>query len=266
MQIKGYNWNQLESPKNQPFFVMAGPCSIESPEQFLKVAEFVKAHGASFLRGGIHKMRTKPDTFQGVGDSALGWIYEVKKQVGLPLISEITDPRQVGSLSEVVDVFQVGSRNMYNYELLKELGTHPQPVMLKRGFSALIDEWVNAAKYVTQNEGAQVILCERGVRSFETKTRNMLDLAAVSYVKQNTELPVIVDPSHATGVPSLIAPMACAAIAAGADGIIVEVHPEPAKALSDGFQALDFAAFETLMAQIKPFLKAAGRELALVTP
>ena len=243
------------------FYVIAGPCSIESKEQFTETAAFVKEFGACILRGGIFKMRTSPTAFQGVGVDAFGWIQDVKQNLNMPLISEVTDPRQIQKLSEVVDAFQVGSRNMYNYELLKELGQQELPVMLKRGFSALLDEWTKAGEYVLQGGNSAVLFCERGIRTFETKMRNTLDLASVAYLKQHSKIPVIVDPSHGTGSPELIIPMACAAIAAGADGIMVEVHPHPDKALSDGFQALDFDAFKDLMVKIKPFIEASGKTL-----
>lgn len=248
--------------KSDRFYVIAGPCSIESPEQFKETASFVKEFGASILRGGVYKMRTNPHSFQGVGNEALHWIGEIKNQMNMPLMSEITDPRQLEFLSPVLDAFQVGSRNMYNYELLKELGKTDKPVLLKRGFSALIDEWTKAAQYVYQGGNRAVMLCERGIRTFETKMRNTLDLASVSYIKHHTDFPVIVDPSHGTGIPELIIPMACAAVAAGANGIMVEVHPQPDQALSDGFQALNFEAFKKLMLQIKPFVEASGKTLA----
>ncbi len=247
--------------KPNSFCVIAGPCSVESPAQFKETAHFVKEFGASILRGGIFKMRTNPESFQGVGLEALSWIQEIKNELKMPMISEITDPRQLPEMSAALDALQVGSRNMYNYELLKDLGKQNKPIMLKRGFSALVDEWLKAAQYIVQGGNESVMLCERGIRTFETKTRNTLDLATVAYLRTQSQFPVIVDPSHGTGVPELIAPMACAAIAAGASGIMVEVHPDPSRALSDGFQALDFPAFKNLMAQIKPFIEAAGKTL-----
>jgi 3-deoxy-7-phosphoheptulonate synthase len=243
------------------FYVIAGPCSIESPEQFQETASFVKEHGASILRGGIYKMRTNPNSFQGVGAEALNWISEIKNKMEMPLISEVTDPRQIPALDEYIDGYQVGSRNMYNYELLKDLGNLRKPVLLKRGFSALLDEWLNAAKYVVNGGNNSVLLCERGIRTFETKMRNTLDLAAVAYLKVHSTMPVIVDPSHGTGDRDLIIPMACAAVAAGANGIMVEVHPNPSEAMSDGFQALNFDHFKNLMLQLKPFIEASGKTL-----
>lgn len=245
----------------QSFYVIAGPCSIESPVQFRETAQFVKEMGASILRGGIFKMRTNPESFQGVGLEALSWVQQIKNELSMPMISEITDPRQLSDMVTALDGFQVGSRNMYNYELLKDLGKQPKPILLKRGFSALIDEWLKAAQYILQGGNSSVLLCERGIRTFETKMRNTLDLASVAYLKAHSHFPVIVDPSHGTGAPELITPMACAAVAAGASGIMVEVHPDPKKALSDGFQALDFAAFKELMKQLKPFIEAAGKKL-----
>lgn len=246
---------------NSTFTVIAGPCSIESEEQFLPTAQYVLVKGASMVRGGIYKMRTQPDAFQGLGDQAIQLTKKMKETLKAPFVAEITDPRQVDSLMPVVDCFQVGSRNMYNYELLKELGQMKVPVLLKRGFSALIKEWVKAADYLVSSGNEDVILCERGIRSFEGPMRNTLDLASVAYLKQNFPFPVIVDPSHGTGIPDLIPPMAKAAIAAGADGIMVEVHPNPAEALSDGFQALTYETFSSLMDQIEPFLPLMNRKL-----
>lgn len=246
---------------NSTFAVIAGPCSIESEAQFLPTAEFVTQNGASIVRGGIYKMRTQPNAFQGLGADAISLVQKMKEKVTAPFIAEITDPRQIQSLMPIVDCFQVGSRNMYNYELLKELGQLKIPVLLKRGFSALVDEWVKAADYIVSAGNDAVVLCERGIRSFPGPTRNTLDLASVAYVKQNFDFPVIVDPSHGTGVPELIAPMTKAAIACGADGVIVEVHPNPEEALSDGFQALTFEDFRSLMDQIQPYLPLVNRKL-----
>jgi 3-deoxy-7-phosphoheptulonate synthase len=243
------------------FTVIAGPCSIESLEQLQTTAAAVKHEGATILRGGMFKMRTNPESFQGLGASAFEIVRQVKAETGLAFVSEITDPRQIPDLVELVDMFQVGSRNMYNYALLKELGQYHKPVFLKRGFSALVDEWIHAAEYVAQAGKAQVVLCERGIRTFETKTRNTLDLNAVAYIKKHTSLPVIVDPSHGTGRPELIAPMAMAAAAAGADGIMVEIHPNPSEAKSDGFQALTFAGFTSLMADLRRILPALNRSI-----
>jgi 3-deoxy-7-phosphoheptulonate synthase len=246
---------------NSTFTVIAGPCSIESEQQFLPTADFVLKTGASIVRGGIYKMRTEPDAFQGLGEKAIELVMQMKQITKAPFIAEITDPRQIDQLMPIVDCFQVGSRNMYNYELLKELGATKIPVLLKRGFSALIKEWIKAADYVIKAGNDQVILCERGIRSFEGPMRNTLDLAGVAYLKSHFQFPVLVDPSHGTGRPELITPMTKAAIASGADGIMVEVHPNPSEALSDGFQALNYEAFQAMMDQIQPFLNLMNRKL-----
>ncbi|WII72476.1 3-deoxy-7-phosphoheptulonate synthase [Bdellovibrio sp. 22V] len=243
------------------FTVFAGPCSIESYEQFMETAKGVKASGAHILRGGIWKMRTSSKAFQGLGSSSFDFIKAVCKETGMSLVSEVTDPRQIEEIYDIVECFQVGSRNMHNYSLLKELGMQKKPVMLKRGFAALIEEWVKAAEYVTAGGNPNVILCERGIRTFETATRNTLDLNAVAFAKKNTHLPVIVDPSHAVGIRALVPDLAYAAAAVGADGIIVEVHPRPAEALSDGMQALTLNDFETMMAKLKKILVAVDRPL-----
>ncbi|MCM2277789.1 MAG: 3-deoxy-7-phosphoheptulonate synthase [Oligoflexia bacterium] len=243
------------------FVVMAGPCSIESREQFLEIAQAVKGAGATMLRGGIFKMRTHSHSFQGLGEGAFEIADEVRARTGLPLISEVTDPRQIPDLGEIVDVLQVGARNMYNYELLKELGRSGLPVLVKRAFSATVEEWLAAAEYVRVAGNPQVALCERGIRTFERITRNTLDLSAVAYIKANSDLPVIVDPSHGTGVRALIKPMCLAAAAAGADGILLEVHSKPATALSDGQQALTIEDFREIMRDLKTLLPALGREL-----
>ena len=245
------------------FVVLAGPCSIESEAQFGTIAQHVRQEGAAILRGGVYKLRTKPSSFQGLGTEAFDHVRKIKAATGMPIVSEITDPRQVEALHDLIDVFQVGTRNMYNYSLLKELGMIRKPVLLKRGMSALIDEWINAAGYILGGGNPDVILCERGIRTFETKMRNTLDLAAVAWIKRNSELPVIVDPSHGTGRPELIGPMTLAAAAAGADGVLIEVHPEPGRALSDGEQAVDFGEFATLMARLRPVLTALGRQLTV---
>lgn len=244
------------------FAVIAGPCSIESPEQFAETAHFVSAHGAAFLRGGIWKLRTSADSFQGLGSSAFGFIKEICQKVDLPLCSEVTDIRQIEMVDDVVGVYQVGSRNMHNYELLKELGKTNKPIILKRGFAALVDEWIKAADYIIRGGNDQVILCERGIRTFETATRNTLDLNSVVYLKKHTNFPVIVDPSHAVGVRDLVPSLAYAAAASGADGIIVEVHPRPEEALSDGPQALTFSDFETLMKRTEAILAAFDKKIA----
>lgn len=243
------------------FTVIAGPCSIESEQQFLDTARSVKAAGAAILRGGIWKLRTSSAAFQGLGSEAFSMIRKVKDDTGMTLISEITDINQVEETFEVVDAYQVGARNMHNYTLLKELGKQSKPVLLKRGFSAYVDEWIKAADYITHGGNSNVILCERGIRTFETATRNTLDLNAVVYAKTKTKLPVIVDPSHAIGIASMVPAISYAAAAAGADGLIVEVHPDPQSALSDGPQALTFENFNTMMRQLEKVLAAFDKKL-----
>lgn len=244
------------------FAVIAGPCSIESSEHFREVAHQVKRAGAVLLRGGMFKLRTSPDSFQGLGTEAYSLVQKIKREAGLGFVSEVTDPRQIEQFALVVDAFQVGSRNMHNYDLLKELGRTRVPVVLKRGFSGLIKEWLLAAEYIVRGGNESVILCERGIRTFETATRNTFDLNAVAYVKAHTPFPVLADPSHATGDTALVHPMALAAAAAGADGLMIEVHPRPQEALSDGFQALNYEQFGHLMLQLSQLLPVLGRELA----
>lgn len=246
------------------FTVIAGPCSIESETQFKDTAASVKKSGASVLRGGIWKMRTSQKAFQGLGAESFELIKKVKMETGLPLISEITDIRQIEEVAGVVDAYQVGARNMHNYSLLKELGRQPKPVLIKRSFSAFIDEWIKAADYVTSGGNQQVILCERGIRTFETATRNTLDLNAVVYAKKHSGLPVVVDPSHAVGISDLVPQLCYAAAAAGADGIMVEVHPNPKEALSDGPQSLTFEGFEKTMKQLEKVLFAFDRRLNII--
>lgn len=243
------------------FAVIAGPCSIESQEQFMETALGVKAAGACMLRGGIWKLRTQAKSFQGLGESAFNFIPSVLKQTGLGLVSEVTDPRQIDEIHDLVDMFQVGSRNMHNYSLLKELGRLKKPILLKRGFAALVDEWIKAAEYVTGGGNPNVILCERGIRTFETSTRNTLDLNSVAFIKKTTSLPVIVDPSHAVGVRALVPSVALAAAAMGCDGLIIEVHPRPEHALSDGQQTLNIPEFGALMGKIEKVLAAVDRPL-----
>ncbi|MEN0059933.1 MAG: 3-deoxy-7-phosphoheptulonate synthase [Bdellovibrio sp.] len=243
------------------FTVIAGPCSIESYEQFLETAQGVQKSGAHLLRGGIWKMRTSPQAFQGLGSSSFEFIKAVCKKTNMSLISEVTDARQIEEIYDLVECFQVGSRNMHNYALLKELGQQNKPVMLKRGLAAYIEEWIKAAEYITKGGNPNVILCERGIRTFETATRNTLDLNAVAYAKKNTSFPVIVDPSHAVGIRALVPELTYAAAAVGADGIIVEVHPRPSEALSDGMQALTLEDFSTMMKKLEKILTAVERPL-----
>lgn len=243
------------------FTVIAGPCSIESYSQFIETARGVRSSGASLLRGGIWKARTSMKSFQGLGEDSFDFIRRVLRETGMGLVSEVTDARQIEEVDEFVSCYQVGSRNMHNYSLLKELGRTKKPVLLKRGFAALIDEWIKAAEYITGGGNPNVILCERGIRTFETATRNTLDLNAVVYAKKNSPFPVIVDPSHAVGIASLVSDLAIASAAAGADGIIVEVHPRPAEALSDGMQALTLPMFEQMMARLDRVCMAVDRPL-----
>jgi 3-deoxy-7-phosphoheptulonate synthase len=242
--------------------VVAGPCSVEGPEMLLETARAVRAAGAGLLRGGAFKPRTSPYAFQGLGAQALELLAEVRRETGLPVVTEVMDTRQVELVAAHADVLQVGARNMQNFSLLSEVGRVQRPVLLKRGASAKLEELLLAAEYVMAQGNQQVILCERGIRTFETKTRNTLDVAAVPVLKAETHLPVIVDPSHAGGRADLVAPLAFAAVAAGADGLIVEVHPDPSRARSDGDQSLTVEAFAEMMRRLRPFAEAAGRTLA----
>ncbi len=239
----------------KPFMLIAGPCAIESYDLFREIALHVKKWGATALRGGVFKMRTNAHAFQGLGEEALEIVQAVKQEVQLPFVCEITDPRQLKALSKVVDVFQVGARNMHNYELLKELGKQPKPVLLKRGLAAYLDELLAATHYILQSGQPQIMLCERGIRTFERAMRNTLDLAAVPYLKHRCSFPVLVDPSHGTGLRECVIPMSLAAAAAGADGLMVEVHPRPAKALSDGPQALTLEDFSELTPKVLRVLR-----------
>ena len=233
------------------FSVIAGPCSVESEAQICEVAEDVKRSGAALLRGGAFKPRTSPYSFQGMGTAGLELLLEAKKKTGLPIVTEIMDPRMAELFEEEVDVVQVGARNMQNFELLKEVGKMSKPILLKRGLSNTYEEWIMSAEYIMAAGNENVILCERGVRTFETYTRNTLDVSAIPAVKQMSHLPVIVDPSHAAGMYWMVEPLALAAVAAGADGLIIEVHNDPRNALCDGAQSLDIPQFDAVMADIK---------------
>lgn len=246
------------------FSVIAGPCSVESESQFRTVAQHVASHGACLLRGGIWKMRTSVKSFQGLGNKSFDYVRDICRQTNMGLVSEVADLKQVEEVYDLVDMFQVGARNMHNYSLLKELGRQKKPVLLKRSFAALIEEWIQAAEYVTSGGNNNVVLCERGIRTFETATRNTLDLNAVVFAKKNTDLPVIVDPSHAVGISDLVTPLALAAAACGADGVIVEVHPNPSEALSDGMQALTLDGFSEMTNKIEKVLNALDRPLQKV--
>ncbi|MFQ5933494.1 MAG: 3-deoxy-7-phosphoheptulonate synthase [Dehalococcoidia bacterium] len=230
--------------------IMAGPCAVESREQLLETAHVVKGAGAHILRGGAFKPRTSPYSFRGLGEAGLELLVQAREETGLPIITEVLTPQDVGLVSKYADILQVGARNMQNFILLDEVGKANKPVMLKRGFSATIEEWLLAAEYVLSHGNKGVILCERGIRTFETYTRNTLDLSAVPVIKKLSHLPIISDPSHATGKWYLVPPMALASVAAGADGVMVEVHPSPENALCDGAQALTFETFQRMMRQL----------------
>ena len=230
--------------------VMAGPCSVESRDQLLETVDFVAAHGATVIRGGAFKPRTSPYSFQGLGVEGLRYLAEARERTGMPVITEVMEPSQVDIVAEYADILQIGTRNMQNFSLLLACGRAGRPVMLKRGFGATIEEWLMAAEYIASAGNSQIMLCERGIRTFETTTRNTLDLTAVPLVHHLTHLPVIVDPSHATGKRWLVKPLAIGSVAVGADGIMVEVHPRPDEALSDAEQQLDFAGFESMMGAI----------------
>ena len=235
--------------------IMAGPCAVESREQLFAAADIVKAGGAQFLRGGAYKPRTSPYSFQGLEVEGLKYLAEARERTGLKIITEVTTVEGIAPVAEYSDILQVGARNMQNFGLLKEVGKCGKPVMLKRGLAATIDEWLNAAEYIMNAGTPDVILCERGIRTYETYTRNTLDLSAVAAVKHLSHLPIIVDPSHGTGKWRMIKPMAFAAIAAGADGLMMEVHPNPAKALSDGSQSLTKEHYLDLMNGVKKIAK-----------
>lgn len=241
--------------------VMAGPCAVESMEQLLESARAVKAAGATMLRGGAFKPRTSPYAFQGLEEEGLKMLAEARRQTGLKIVTEVVDPRNVELVAQYADVLQIGARNMQNFFLLKEVSQLDKPVLLKRGPSATVEEWLMAAEYVMAGGNYNVILCERGIRTFETYLRNTLDLSAVPVAKELSHLPVIVDPSHATGRWQYVKPMAVAAIAAGADGLIIEVHPNPAMALCDGQQSLTPENFGSLMGELGKIAAAMGREI-----
>lgn len=241
--------------------VMAGPCSVESKEQILETARAIKKSGAKILRGGAFKPRSSPYSFQGLGEEGLKLLKLAKEETGLPIITEVMDPRNVALVSKYADIVQIGARNMQNFDLLKEVGRNSHPVLLKRGLSATINEWLMSAEYIMSEGNHNVILCERGIRTFETYTRNTLDLNAVPAVKELTHLPIVVDPSHGTGRYTLVSPMSKAAIAAGADGLLIEVHPNPEKSVSDADQTISTKRFEKLMGELSLIAKAIGREI-----
>ena len=241
--------------------VMAGPCVVENEKQIFETARYVKASGAKILRGGAFKPRSSPYSFQGLGEEGLKLLAQAGKETGLAVVTEVMSVNQIELVGKYTDIFQVGARNMQNFVLLKELGKLKKPILLKRGMPATIEELLLSAEYILSQGNYEVILCERGIRTFENYTRNTLDLSAVPALKELSHLPIIVDPSHATGRWRLVSPMSKAAIAAGADGLIIEVHPDPKSSLSDGAQSLKLDTFAQLMKEIKPIVQAIGREL-----
>lgn len=237
------------------FVVFSGPCAIESKEQLLSTAREIKKAGAHILRGGAFKPRTSPYSFQGLEEDGLKFMKEAREETGLPVICEITSQHAIESAVKYVDMLQIGARNMQNFYLLKEAGKSGLPVLLKRGLSATIEEWLNAAEYILAEGNPNIVLCERGIRTFETATRNTLDISAVPVIKKKSHLPIIVDPSHATGVRAYVKPLSMSAVAAGADGLMIETHPNPSTALSDGPQSLTFEDFDQLIDELRPFIK-----------
>jgi 3-deoxy-7-phosphoheptulonate synthase len=244
------------------FTVMAGPCAVESPEQTLECARRVKKAGAAILRGGAYKPRSSPYSFQGLGPEGLEILARAREETGLPVVTEVMAVEDVGLVADRADILQIGARNMQNFNLLDAAGRQPKPVLLKRGLSSTIEELLLSAEYILSRGNPNVILCERGIRTFEKYTRNTLDLSAAPVIRKLSHLPVVIDPSHAVGVREYVPPLARAAAAVGSDGIIVEVHPHPEKALCDGQESLTPDAFDRLMAEIRPILKAVGLELS----
>jgi len=243
--------------------IMAGPCVVENEKQMFETARYVKASGAKILRGGAFKPRTSPYSFQGLGEEGLKLLAQAGDETGLAVVTEVMSVNQIELVGKYTDIFQVGARNMQNFVLLKELGKTKKPILLKRGMSATIEELLLSAEYILSQGNYEVILCERGIRTFENYTRNTLDLSAVPALKRLSHLPIIVDPSHATGRWRLVSPMSKAAIAAGADGLLIEVHPDPKSSLSDGAQTLRFDTFTQLMKEIRPIVRAVGREFSI---
>lgn len=241
--------------------IMAGPCSVESKEQIITIAKDVKSFGATFLRGGAFKPRSSPYSFQGLKEEGLELLKIAKEETNLPIVTELTSIDYLDEYIENVDIIQVGARNMQNYELLKQLGKTNKPILLKRGFSSTIEELLMSAEYIMAEGNNNVILCERGIRTFENYTRNTLDLSAIPVIKKLSHLPVIVDPSHATGMWWMVEPLSMAAIAAGADGLLIEVHNDPENALCDGIQSIKTDRFNSLMEKLKAIAEAVGREI-----
>jgi 3-deoxy-7-phosphoheptulonate synthase len=241
--------------------IIAGPCAVENEENFISIANSVKAQGATMLRGGAYKPRTSPYSFKGLEEDGLKIMKNAKLETGLPLVTEVVDPRDVELVSNYVDMFQIGARNMQNFRLLQEVGSSNKPVLLKRGLSATIEEWLMAAEYIIAEGNTNVVLCERGIRTFETSTRNTLDISSVPVVKENSHLPVLIDPSHAAGSYKYVSALSKAGIAVGADGLIIEVHCDPVNAFSDGPQSLKPSKFEAVMKELKPIAKSVNRTL-----
>lgn len=241
--------------------VMAGPCSVENEEQMILAARAVKEAGAQILRGGAFKPRTLPYSFQGLGEKGLELLAMARKETGLPIITEVMSTEDVELVEGYADILQIGARNMQNFSLLKKVGRATRPVMLKRGMSATFNEWLGCAEYILSEGNPDVILCERGIRTFEQITRNTLDISAVPIIHQISHLPIVIDPSHGTGTKSLVDPMSRAAVAAGADGLMIEVHPYPEQALCDGAQSLSPEEFQSVMKNIKPIVTAVNRRL-----
>ncbi|MBI5186357.1 MAG: 3-deoxy-7-phosphoheptulonate synthase [Nitrospinae bacterium] len=243
------------------FVVMAGPCSVESSEQIVETARAVKEAGAQILRGGAYKPRTSPYAFQGMEEEGLQLLAEARDATGLPIVTEVMNPREADLVARYADILQIGARNVQNFSLLKEIGKIPKPIFLKRGMMTTIKEFLMSAEYIMSEGNKEVILCERGIRTFETATRNTLDISAIPVLKAETHLPVFVDPSHATGYWHLVETMAKASVAAGADGLMIEVHPRPAEAYSDGPQSLKPKKFKKLMDDLRPYIKLEGKHL-----
>lgn len=243
------------------FVIMSGPCAVESKEQLLTTAHAIKKAGAHILRGGAYKPRTSPYAFQGLEEEGLTYMKEAREETGLPIVCEVTSLDAIEVAVKYVDMLQIGARNMQNFYLLKEAGKTGLPVLLKRGLAATIDEWLNAAEYIVAEGNPNVVLCERGIRTFETATRNTLDISAVPVIKAKSHLPIIIDPSHATGVRDYVKPLARASVAVGADGLMIETHPDPSRAWSDGPQSLTFDEFEDLTYEIDPLITFMGKNL-----
>ena len=241
------------------FAIIAGPCSVESEEQVVEAARAARAAGASLFRGGAYKPRSSPYSFQGLGEEGLAMLASAREETGLPVVTEVLDVRDIALVARYADVLQVGARNMQNFLMLRDLGKQERPVLLKRGMSSTVEEWLMAAEYILKEGNSGVILCERGIRTFETGTRNTLDISAVPAVKRSSHLPVIVDPSHATGLRELVPSLCMAALAAGADGVMVEMHPNPREALCDGSQSLTVEGFASLMHELRKLAAFLGR-------